>query len=234
MPMLITRRARLAATSLGALLICGLAACTMPSAGPAATTSPVVPPPLSPTATPTGSTTPTSSPSGTTAGGPAAAHCVASGGQVQLNQPTYNTNQDQSQWIKIGEPVEVCAFASGSGQQVTRIWADLKTIYASQPTLAALAYLAKKPLPASANPNVNPASTSCLALGGTDSFGGPQNMAGGGMVTGSNVWAPCTFADGSFIEEWGITYYSQGDVRGKDLKTVFRFNTDNLPPVFSS
>ena len=40
------------------------------------------------------------------------------------------------------------------------------------------------------------------------------------------------FADGSFIEEWGIAYYAQNDIRGKDLKTVFRFNTNELPPVF--
>ena len=206
----------------------------MPSAGPSATTSPVVPPPLSPTSTATGTSTPTSSPSGSTAGGPAAAHCQSSGGTVQLNQPTYNTNNDESQWIKIGEPVSVCAFESGTGQEATRIWVDLVTLYSSQPTLAALAYLAKKPLPASANPNVDPASTGCLALGGTDSFGNPQSAAGGGMVTGSNVWVPCTFADGSFIEEWGIAYYAQNDIRGKDLKTVFRFNTNDLPPIFSS
>lgn len=222
-----TRTIRLTAASLGALVLCALAACTMPPSAPSASTSPVVPPPLTPTAT--------SSPSGRTTGGPAAAHCAASGGTVQLNQPTYNTNNDESQWIKIGEPVEVCGFESGTGQEATRIWADLNTLYSNQPTLAALAYLAKKQLPsASANPNVDPASTGCLALGGTDSFGGPQNANGGGMVNGSTVWSPCTFPDGSFIEEWGIAYYSQGDIRGKDLATVFRFNTSNLPPVFSS
>ena len=230
-----TRRGRVVAASLGTLLIgalfIALAACTTPAADPVSSTTPVVPPPLTPSAP----SSPTSSPSTPTTG-EAAAYCRQSGGTVQLRQPTYNTNNDETSWIDLGEPIETCRFQSGTGQASTRIYADLVTLYSSRPTLAALAYLAKKPLPSAANPNANPASLGCTALGGTDQFGLSTN--GGGLVTKTDpedpVFSPCMFADGSFIEEWGIAYYAQNDIRGKDLKTVFRFNTNELPPVFSS
>ena len=44
--------------------------------------------------------------------------------------------------------------------------------------------------------------------------------------------APCTFADGSMIDDWGIAYYSNGTIRGKDLSTVFRFDVNAVPRVF--
>ena len=47
------------------------------------------------------------------------------------------------------------------------------------------------------------------------------------------VMSLCMFADGSAIDEWGITYYSNGAVRGADLATKMRYTpTDPLPPVF--
>lgn len=227
-----TRKGRVVAASLGALLIGTMligtvAACTTPSADPLSSSSPVVPPPLTPSASASPSTPTT---------GAAAAYCRQSGGTVQLRQPTFNTNNDETSWVDLGEPIETCRFQSGTGQASTRIYTDLVTLYSSRPTLAALAYLAKKPLPSAANPNANPASLGCAALGGTDQFGSSTN--GGGLVTKTDpndpVFSPCMFADGSFIEEWGIAYYAQNDIRGKDLKTVFRFNTNELPPVFSS
>jgi putative hemolysin len=209
------------------MLIGTVAACTTPSADPLSSSSPVVPPPLTPSASASPSTPTT---------GAAAAYCRQSGGTVQLRQPTFNTNNDETSWVDLGEPIETCRFQSGTGQASTRIYTDLVTLYSSRPTLAALAYLAKKPLPSAANPNANPASLGCAALGGTDQFGSSTN--GGGLVTKTDpndpVFSPCMFADGSFIEEWGIAYYAQNDIRGKDLKTVFRFNTNELPPVFSS
>ncbi len=46
------------------------------------------------------------------------------------------------------------------------------------------------------------------------------------------VVAACTFADGSFIDEWAIAYYSGDTVRGIDLATVFRFDPESVPAVF--
>lgn len=46
-----------------------------------------------------------------------------------------------------------------------------------------------------------------------------------------DVVGACVFADGSFIDEWGIAYHAFGDVRGKDLAEVFRFDQDDLPDI---
>jgi hypothetical protein len=43
----------------------------------------------------------------------------------------------------------------------------------------------------------------------------------------------CVFPDGSMIDAWGITYHSWGIVRGKDLKPVFRYRSNNPPNVFA-
>ena len=228
-----TRLVTIVGAAVGALLLTGLAACSTPSGGSGASpTGPVSPPPLTPSSSASASSS--SSPSGSPVAGAAAAHCRDTGGTVQLRQPTFNTNNDESTWIELGEPVEVCRYQMGEGQASTRIYADLATIYADKPTLAALAYLAKKPLPSQTN-GANPASVGCTALQGASQFG--TSLNGGGLVAEGDpddvVVTPCTFADGSFVEEWGIAYYSAGDIRGKDLKTVFRFNTDELPPVFS-
>jgi hypothetical protein len=42
----------------------------------------------------------------------------------------------------------------------------------------------------------------------------------------------CVFPDGSAIDAWGITYYSDGTVRGIDLTEVFRFDQDEVPDIF--
>jgi hypothetical protein len=47
------------------------------------------------------------------------------------------------------------------------------------------------------------------------------------------VMSLCLFADGSAIDEWGITYYSDGTVRGADLAAIMRYRPDGpLPAVF--
>ena len=173
---------------------------------------------------------PTSASAGTS---PAEQYCVAEGGEVQSRQPTFGTNGPESSWVSLGDVVPVCRFQAADADS-SRIYVDLVTLYSEQPTLAALAYLAKKPLPAAGG--ANPAAVGCTALGGTTSYG-TSSAAGGGLVATDDpddvVVTACTFADGSFIDEWGIAYYSDGTVRGKDLADVFRFDTKNLPPVFS-
>lgn len=230
-----SRWVRAAGATIGALLLAGSAACSMPSGGTAGSpsTAPsesVSPPPLTPS-----SPSSPSAPSGSPATGEAAAHCRQSGGTVQSRQPTFGTNNDESTWVELGNPIDVCRFQLGEGQSSTRIYADLTTLSSSKPTLAALAYLAKKPLP-SQSAAANPASIDCSALQGAGEYG--TSLNGGGLVAKSDpidlVVNVCTFADGSFIDAWGIAYYAAGIVRGKDLKTVFRFKTDDLPPVFSS
>ncbi len=162
----------------------------------------------------------------------AEAYCTGHGGQLQERQPTFNTNADQSEWVAIGAPVVVCRFQSTDSDR-SRIYVDLVTLYDTDPTLAALAYLSKTPIPSGATGN--PATALCTALGGASTFG--PGADGGGLVNTHDpddvVFAPCTFADESFIEEWGIAYYAGGTVRGTDLTKLFRFDESKLPAVFS-
>lgn len=174
---------------------------------------------------------PTSSPTATADTSAAAAYCVEKGGTVQSRQPTYGTNNDESQWVAFGEPVDVCRFQTLGDADDSRIYIDLDSLYSPNPTLAALAYLAKTPIPQDAQGN--PATALCIALGGAISYGSGAN--GGGLVNTDDpidvVFAPCVFADGSFIEEWGIAYYADGTVRGADLAPLFRFDAASAPVI---
>lgn len=37
---------------------------------------------------------------------------------------------------------------------------------------------------------------------------------------------------GSAIHEWGIAYYSEGEIRGIDLTELFRFDQSAVPDMF--
>lgn len=197
----------MALLAVGAVMLAG---CAAPQVPPASSGTPTAPP-----------------------ASPGAAACEQHGGTVQERQPTFGTNNDESTWVLLGDPVEVCRFQTVDDDAKSRIYVDLVSISSSNPTLAALAYLAKKPLPDTTG-GANPASAGCAALGGTTAFG--AGVSGGGLVNKDDpddvVFSPCTFADGSFIEEWGIAYYSAGTVRGIDLATVFAFDQSDLPNVF--
>lgn len=159
-------------------------------------------------------------------------YCLDKGGEVQTRQPTFGTNNDEASWVELGEPIQVCRFQTLDDDAKSRIYVDLVTLSSPKPTLAALAYLAKAPMPDDVTGN--PATALCTSLGGASSYGAGAN--GGGLVTKDDpddvVFTPCVFADQSFIEEWGIAYYSDGTVRGIDLATVFNFDPSDIPSVF--
>jgi putative hemolysin len=159
------------------------------------------------------------------------AACADHGGTVQSRQPTFGTNNDPSSWVPLGDPVDVCRFQTLGDSDDSRIYVDLVSISSTRPTLAALAYLARTPLPEDATGN--PANALCTSLGGAVDYG--SGADGGGLVNQEDpddvVFAPCVFADGSFIEEWGIAYYSNGTVRGIDLSKVFAFDQSDLPSI---
>ncbi|MGC4175677.1 hypothetical protein [Demequina sp.] len=163
--------------------------------------------------------------------GESVAYCESQGGEVQERQPMYGTNTDESDWIPFGQPIRTCKLSTLGDE--TAIFIDLHTMYSQNPTLAALAY-SQASLPEDLSPSGNPAAAICSELGGTSSFGPGAN--GGGLVDLSDddfpVFAPCMFADGSFIEEWGIAYHLDGSVRGADLAPRFRFDTQTAPHVY--
>lgn len=179
--------------------------------------------------TPTPNPTATDAIAAETAG---ALACVAHGGEVQSRQPTFGTNNDPASWVALGDPIDVCRFQTLDDDAKSRIYVDLVTIASSEPTLAALAYLSKTPIPEGATGN--PANALCTFLGGAINYG--TSASGGGFVNTDDpddeVFAPCVFADGSFIEEWGIAYYADGTVRGIDLTTVFAFDQSKIPAIF--
>jgi len=158
-------------------------------------------------------------------------YCVDKGGEVQDRVPTYGTNNDPSAWVGLAGSLATCKLATMGDD--TAIFVDLTTLYSEEPTLAALAYL-QSSTPEDLIPSGNPASAVCAYLGGASQFGPGAN--GGGLVDQSDrrftVFSPCMFADGSFIEEWGITYHQEGVIRGADLEPLFRFDTDAAPQVF--
>jgi putative hemolysin len=157
-----------------------------------------------------------------------AAWCEAKGGQVQERHAYYGTNNGPSQWVDLGRTMEVCRFESTEDD--TRIYVDTRTLATPTPTLASAAYLAK--VQNELDPaKGNPATQNCSALGGTSVFG--AGASGGGWANLDDpvdqVVAMCVFADGSAIEEWGITYYAAGTVRGADLAPLLAWS--GTPPL---
>jgi len=152
---------------------------------------------------------------------PAAAYCVAKGGEVENRDPYYNTNDNQQNWLRLTGSKRFCQFTLKSDG--SRIHVLLSTLYSEKPSLAALAYYAKVPLQDGCHGN--PASCYCSQLGGTDLFGG-INLNGGGWVLKGSIdesLEACIFPDMSSIDSWGLAYHQFNIIRGKNLKKVLRF-----------
>ena len=151
----------------------------------------------------------------------AADYCAESGGVVETRYPFYGTNNNNP--LQLFGSLDVCTFTAGDD---TRITIGLDTLYTDQPTLAALAYRATEPLDTGDAPeSANPSSLYCTQLGGTDTFGG-VSAAGGGwaLEDESDVLSLCIFPDLSVIDSWGITYHSEGTIRGADLADLLRYS----------
>ncbi|HKM86725.1 MAG TPA: hypothetical protein VJW96_10990 [Terriglobales bacterium] len=149
-------------------------------------------------------------------------YCVRHGGEVDVREPYFNTNDIEQNWLQLSGSREFCKFTSA--EDGSRIHVELSTLYTDQPSLAALAYYAQ--VPYSGNCNGNPASCYCSQLGGSDLFGG-INLNGGGWVQKSDpvdtVLEACIFPDMSTIDSWGLTYHQAGIVRGRNLDKVLRY-----------
>jgi hypothetical protein len=163
----------------------------------------------------------------------AAEYCTDHGGTVETRYPYWGTNLDQSQWVQLAGSIDLCMFADPDNDNV-RIYVDTTTLAARRPSLAAAAYLAKVPLE-NVPPGVNPAAVDCdQIVQGSSSWG--TSVSGGGWVNLDDpdftVLDLCMFADGSAIDEWGITYYSGDIVRGADLAPLFRFDPQVVHQIF--
>ncbi|MBB5120191.1 hypothetical protein AF335_17180 [Streptomyces eurocidicus] len=148
-----------------------------------------------------------------------AAWCKAQGGDPAAYRPFYDSG---SKLTPLGGQRELCEFTATDHSRIT---VATDTLAADLPTLAALAYVRKPALPE--HPQGNPSAAYCAAIGGTTQFGNHKNDVGGWIKTSDptdrdHLRSMCLFADGSTIDAWGLTYHTNGVIRGADLTTKFR------------
>lgn len=158
-----------------------------------------------------------------------AEYCVKKGGEVDVREPYFNTNDDnEKNWLKLSGSRQFCKFTLK--KDGSRIHVLLTTLFTEEPTMAALAYYAQVPF--SGTCNGNPASCYCSQLGGTDLFGG-VNLNGGGWVQKSDpidtTLEACIFPDMSTIDSWGLAYHTYGITRGRNLDNVLRYKNPYAP-----
>ncbi|HEU0113671.1 MAG TPA: hypothetical protein VFQ80_03305 [Thermomicrobiales bacterium] len=156
-------------------------------------------------------------------GGNAIRDCVAAGGEPRERFPALG--QPGGEITPLAAPALFCAFtgAAGADPRDSTIEIAADTLFAQRPTLAAIAWFAKPPLPASTG-SANPASLYCSHLGGADQIGGVLGPLGGWYAEAAPDAPPldvCVFPDGSKIDAWGLAYHSQGVIRGADLSPLF-------------
>jgi putative hemolysin len=153
----------------------------------------------------------------------AADYCVQKGGEVDVRYPYFNTNDNQSAWLRLSGARRFCKFTLK--KDGSRIHILLATLVSEKPTLAALAYYAQVPYDGTTC-HGNPGSCYCSQLGGTDLFGG-VNLNGGGWVKKADPvdtsLEACIFPDMSTIDSWGLTYHQAGIIRGKNLEKVLKY-----------
>jgi len=150
----------------------------------------------------------------------AAEYCTQKGGAVETRYPFYAPNDPKP--LQLSGSMQVCVFTSPADH--TRIMIALDTLYTDQPTLAALAYRSKTALNQGQSNGANPSSLYCTQLGGTDTFGGINATGGGWAREGAkDVISMCVFPDLSSIDSWGLTYHSDGTIRGADLTDLIRY-----------
>lgn len=154
----------------------------------------------------------------------AAQYCKSKGGAVQTRYPGFG--QDAASATAFAGSARFCVFTASDG---SRISIAVATLYATKPTLAALAYLQKPPAGESGG-SANPASVYCAKLGGAE-------VPGGGWIskTAKNdpVLQVCVFPDGSMIDSFGLFYHTGGTIRGANLAPLLRYKGQGAPPVFT-
>jgi putative hemolysin len=115
----------------------------------------------------------------------------------------------------------------------SRISIDVESFAATEPTMAVLTYLTTPPMPTSTT-SANPASLYCTHLGGMEL--GATTGRGGGWITDARAMTrragSLHLPDGSMIDSWGITYHTDGAIRGADLKPLLAYQASEPPIIF--
>lgn len=150
----------------------------------------------------------------------AAAYCKQTGGVVEVRRAVYGSNGPAV--LQLAGVKDFCQYTDNTSGQ-SRIHVLLSTLYATKPTLAALAYILAPP---TGSCQGNPASCYCSYLGGSDQFGGTTGAGGGWFKknTIDQTLEACIFPDMSSIDSWGLAYHANGIIRGTDLTKVLRYH----------
>jgi putative hemolysin len=156
----------------------------------------------------------------------AAAYCEKNGGKVEERVPFY-TGAAQAP-LRMAGSLNVCTFKKADQSSIT---ISLNTLYTSQPTLAASAYLAR-PAATATGASTEAASKYCTQLGGTDLFEGSSTGGGWGYKDGTEIIPLCIFPDLSAIDSWGLLNNAYTVVRGADLSTLLRYQLDQSKKPF--
>jgi putative hemolysin len=158
-------------------------------------------------------------------------YCLIHGGILVERFPFVGTSDESL--IQLGDSRWFCEFTGSpeADPPSSRISVGLTTLYASEPTLAAIAYLAAPAVPEADEDRL--AATYCAYLGGSSEFGSDGSLVGGWASDPTDPSATsigiCIFPDGSAIDDWGLTYHSNGVIRGADLKPLFRYQPETVP-----
>jgi putative hemolysin len=151
----------------------------------------------------------------------ASKYCRKTGGVVQVRNAWYSTNTGAQ--VRLNGTATFCHYRA---KDKSTIDIDVKTLYSTTPTLAALAYYAEIKVSKMCRKYLaDPAVCYCRQqLIGADFFTtGGSWVTAGQRPNGNNRTPFCVFSDFSVIDSWGLTYHSAGIVRGMDLSKVLRY-----------
>ena len=151
----------------------------------------------------------------------AEAYCQKTGGVVQVLNAWYTTVAGKQKRLNGSAP-----FCKYTAKDKSFIYIDVATLYSTVPTEAAMAYYAETKINAACRKFLDdPAVCYCQKqLLGSDFFLAGGSWVPAGTVPNGNNRSPfCVFSDFSVIDSWGLTYHSNGTVRGIDLSTVLRW-----------
>lgn len=157
------------------------------------------------------------------ASGNPAAFCTAAGGTVVERTAQQHPNDPSA---LLASTADFCELTGGQGANpaTSVIAIDAASLAADGPTLATLAYRARKPMPAISQPvnaegtpmaMPNPASLYCQLAGGTEWAWFAKDAAPDRQTV-----TMCVFPDRSAIDSWGLAYHGTGTIRGADLEAV--------------
>lgn len=152
--------------------------------------------------------------------------CASNGGSVVDRFPASMATSDAP--VTLGDAVRFCEFTGGEGADPadSRISIRLDTLASDQKSMAATAYLTKPAMPES-DGSANPASGYCADLGGAE-IGGELAPDGSwvNLEDPTDITQMCVFPDLSIIDSWGLAYHTMGTIRGADLESLFRWQSE--------